>query len=255
MDGVNMVRPPSGGFIIRDKRAQEKLDQQRNWAFATPQDLMQNYMDQEVNRIYGLKQDGDPQTMMERYYKKMSGSATNQARGHNFFGQPQNDPTGNGESPPGDDVSGLWSGLPPSLKNLLGKNAAPGKPGGFSDLFGNPEDNSPEAIRERKERATQIDEFKKILDYQSPASLPEPPPVSGGGSFGAGGQNYFSGSAPAGGFNPGGSVFNPALAPAAPLSPIAPLAPGQPGLTTVTPAPAPVRLPPPVSFSSPQRKY
>lgn len=252
-------------------RGKDLVGQESDWAFRTPEDVINDYVMKEMLKMPQYGPDGrdlNKLSPVERYYERTHGPAGPPTGldllsvfGLQKAAAMQARETADSEAPvtlfevrlsaitdlssPNRDPSGARSDSALDLLNSAGKG------------------NLAEALLERKTQEDQMEALKQIWGFQQPAPTPnlsQPGFPSGlssiGGVEGLPGAVSVSVSEP---FVPAPLwEYSPAQAPAAPLMPAAPkapLLPGQidpsappPSLTATKPAPPPV-------FSVPQRRF
>jgi hypothetical protein len=240
----NSMKPPTplpGSPIIR---ANTRLDRNKNWGIMTSDEMMQSLI---VRNVYKQPRSGaeandlGPAASVESYSLQMfrQNSLTNRLRAYDFRG-------GSRETNRWDnaydalnsaDPFGAQAGRRILPGGPLSSDSNSGRPFSLSDFFRGGDDLSPDAIRERKALADHLDEFRRLLDPQTPgANVGAMNPATG--SSGVGGLGNSSAQRPGGSFSSLpekiNSVFVPPGVPVAPVAPVAPLAPGQ---TSPTPSP------------------
>jgi hypothetical protein len=158
------INRPQAGPVIRNKRAQEKLDREKNWAYLNPSDLSAPPSLEELLGVPEFDKNGQPKkkgTAIEKYYddqaRKYSGTNLVQARfgEENFFGsRSPDDPRAGGAQP--DEDSSLPEGLRESERGLrkLFDGSLTGSPfasepshSTFSDIFGLGTASPPDALQ------------------------------------------------------------------------------------------------------------
>jgi hypothetical protein len=256
--------PVAARVIIPSRRTRELLEQRRNWAFATPGDLVSDLTPEDVFNLQDEGTDGEAgskASAIERYYERLSGpghKTTSSYLNKDIFGSRKlagewDDPSATDNSIPLPGVSGnaewslrkLFDPAPDSSTFTLNSS-------GFSDIFGFNTDNSAtsERIRAQQAQQKQLEEFKKIWDIQpaSPAATASPvtdsmrqTPVSPGGLdiLSLTGQHKPAGSAS--GTPDTTSTYG---------------VPAQPSFAPVLPTATPVNnVPPQPTFIAPRRQF
>lgn len=259
---ASVPAPPPAPAVRRTKTL---LDDQSNWGFVTPEDVVQDYMAKEILRMPEYGADGQEKTPMspvERYYdRQMRGriDAGNVQRNSQTF-----------------SVDNLYhqAGTRSPAENLaqygINPNVLSGAAPDFSENRTRPEAlsgllgfrNNPLAsdlIKEQEANQRQMDAFRRALDFQPPTGAPNlPNPTAGVPERSRGWDNTSPILNPAMARDPFDSVggtYNSALATAAPAAPSAPAAPEAPGRQYTTPTVAPRLAPPKPDFSLPQRRF
>ncbi len=243
------------------------LDQESDWAFITPDDVINDYMMKQILKMPQYGPDGrdlSKLTPVQRYYERMShGGVATPATGLDvlsIFGI-QKTAVRSGETADSEPIT-VFGQRPSPLADFSSPiyDTSPARPDALSDLLSSArKEDLPGALRDRKVQEDQMEALKKIWGFQQPApgpGLSQPgfsPGVSSVGSVdslpAAGLRDPFV-TAPL-------SQYSPPLAPAAPQIPAYPKAPLPPGLLDPSAPPPslnPAKTAPPV-FSVPQRRF
>jgi hypothetical protein len=186
LSGSLRMPPPAGGGVIPSRRAREALDQRRNWAFTSPEEVIRDRALRDILNLpeYGLGNDeakglsnvGITYDRLLRGRTGMGGAGT----GFDPFnlrrpGDPRNRPTQH------EDGNPAWGGIGSSehsLKSLLnpesnvGVSPASVTPNSFLEAFGLTGDYSAretdaEQLRVREAQETQLKRFQALLDKTS----------------------------------------------------------------------------------------
>lgn len=228
--------PPSSN---RNPPAEPK----KHWSLTTPEEMMKSMIERDILK---LPPSGADQNEWTRPARK--GLATN--RWNSFDSQHRSGETNFFNAPGlarGQDRFGSFGGQRTGGWNT--DSYLTGRPSGFSDLFHQGEETSPEAMRERKAQLEQLEKFKKSFTTTMPGWAPARNSSSSSpGGFGAAPQVQPENS-------PGSLAKTPGPVFTLPSAPVAPSAPAGPGQSSLTPAPytpAPKIKP---SFSAPRRKF
>jgi hypothetical protein len=273
--GSQSMPPVPLPSLIPDKRTRQLLDDQKNWVFITPDDVIDKYMSQDFLRIPEFGPDGKERTSssaLERFYERLSRgrSVTNKPARYDLFGrQIQND--GQNDSESAQDLNSFNGSANPfaSMDDLSnpGLNPNSANRDALLDMMGLKNNRSRMTLedtrREQDAHDLQLEAFKKALDFQS---TPAPEAFNPAGN--AGGQN-FSWNVNSGGYAagsqrnpsdglPGAFTYSPSYSaiPRLPAYPTAPIAPGQPTFSTPLPTVTATRIgPPKPDFTIPQRKF
>jgi hypothetical protein len=234
-NGMKPLAPLPGSPIMR---ANSRLDRKKNWGLMTSDEMMQSLI---VRNVYKQPRFGagandlGPGASVESYSLQMSrqNSLTNRLTAYDFRGGSRETNRWDNASDAlnSDDPFAAQAGRRASPGSPLSSDLNAGRPSNLSDLFRAGDDMSPDAIRERKALADHLDEFRRLLDSQTPGANPGAMnPATG--TPGMGGLGNSSVSRPGSSFSSLpekiNSVFTP---PSVPVAPGAPLAPGQTSLT------------------------
>jgi hypothetical protein len=198
--GTPMMRPaPAPG--VSSKRLKELLEKREQWPFLEAEDYQSTPTLEEIFGIpeYGpngeVKEKASP---LERYYERMDRPATTRTNrmdnddftamdllhGRRTDGINQDLNIPGAANKPGASSPESENPLTQLLRGNPGNSLFPeranpsgpwGTPGQFGQ-FGQWNAESPEALRAQEMR---LEEYKRILDYQMPSSLPSSSPVSG----------------------------------------------------------------------------
>lgn len=270
-----MAPPPSGRVVVRSRRAREQADLDRNWAFATPEDLMQNYMAQQLLNLPEAGASilgGNPDSLIERFYQRGAKHIQTEADDASPFNpftltsNPGNQMDGAPLQNPG--ALSRFSGAQSPFQQLM-KNLTDGGQPGILDLVRQQQNYglTRDAVRDQQTRAAQahLDEFKQLFNVQSvaPSAVPgsQPTPSSSLSGLGVSESSLpsafspFSSLSQANPFETTRPTVNRAL-PQAPSAPVAPAAPSVSDTSSLTPAST---YSPPamthVDFTAPRRKF
>ncbi len=239
-----------------DRQTQDRLDLQRNWIFATPEELMRGPLSGNVLKPSGHNADGKesaPTTVMQRYYQRLTHTGDQANRSP---GSLKTTDTSGGEQAGKSDWSANpaanpLNALPASLRALIAPELNPGKPVSSGNFLPGTGGISPEQLRARREHEAQITEFKRIIDFEQPVTLtaakiaPLSKPASFNSSILSVPSTQHPNASPAGGTLYTGS----SAAPKAPAAPVAPT------LAPALLAPTPTRQMPPPPFTAPTRNF
>jgi hypothetical protein len=229
----NSMRPLPPPRVVRSgSSANRNGSTAKSWAIMTPDEMMQSLVERDVFKM--PRSDSGENGSDSSYQIFRHNSVTNR------FDSSDSLRGGSDTNRFGSESDFLRSYDPfgsQERRNLQGNSRNSSvfgdKPDSTWDFFKRTDDNSPEAIKERKAQVDRVDAFKKMLDTTASVSTPKsaiPQPSFG---FGTPAMNSSL-------FNPGSPSSVPVLAaPTAPTAPTAPLAPGQSPVVTYTPLPKP----------------
>jgi hypothetical protein len=275
LSGVMPLPPPSRGVTLPTRHTRELMDERRNWAFQTPEDLVREIAMRDILNLPTSEPEGDetrPATTMERFYERtwgMHNERNGTATGQNdyFLSSQKAEPDKKNFSPlrNGKPFSSLLDQRLLSLKSVqsLDSNTQlSDSDAGTSqllDAFGvranddRDDDLSPQKIAEKTREKQQFSQYQDLLNGITPVesslsgkSSPAVNPWSVGGTALTPATTLLNPFAAL-----PGSTVNPAL-----LPPTTPQSPVPSSLAPVPFATLPERTPPPrPNFSFPQRAF
>jgi hypothetical protein len=249
------------------RRTQQLWDDQKNWVFLTPGDVLNDYLVKEhlkAPEFDSLGREKSSVPAVERFYERLSDdrSSANSASGSFSFN------TDNDANP---ILSGISSELknPASSANTLSTvldnfNSMVMRPGGVADLSNAKNDElTPQEFREHNAQQRHLEAFSQALNYQSFQSqslMPTTTPSTPASQILSAWNNSSDAAQVRNPYDPSTGIYNPLLslaAPKAPVAPAKPMAPTRPNIydkpTTITTIP---RLTPAGSdFSVPKRNF
>jgi hypothetical protein len=249
--------------FVPTRRSQQWIDEQNNWAFLTPEDVVHDFMKKEIMRIPEYGPDGQEKSSgsaVERFYERISRSSnpTNVQSRYELFGGLKSDGNPNSRNV----GNPLASYETRSSSSIPGFDDPASRPNTLSDFFGSRKNSSDsEAAREREAQHDQMEAFRKALDFQQPSTpIVSFNPLTTPAVPGASSSPYsFANTTPVRNPYDPMTALNPVVAPTAPVAPSwqgGPLGPGQQNASTELPTLSGMRPPPPkADFSLPNRKF
>jgi hypothetical protein len=248
----NEMKPLAPMSVNPNPRANNKNSRR----LTASEEMMQNLIGRDVYkqpRPGGSTKDFGPGASADRYsMESRRNSLTNRLGAYDSrSGSAETNRWGDGLNAA--DAFATPSGSRMSPGGPLSSDLSIGRPSSLSDLFRTRDDQSPEAIRERRALANQLDEFKRLLDIPTVGGSSRPM-NPGTRTTSVGGSGNSLGPRPGSSFSSVpekvNSVFTP---PTAPTAPGAPLSPDQ---MNAPPKPQP-KPPKPTEqdIASPRRKF
>jgi hypothetical protein len=219
--------PPTAEVLINPRKPSNSLDPAKSWQFAPPDQMAERYIAQEILKIKDYDPDENatgPEAETARFYRRLfHGNATTN-RSNSFDGR-GHDKTGDSDSSDDNGLDGRTGDKKSGLLTDMLLSAPPAAPPlGLADVLARRAPETPEEIRAKKEQQAQIDQFRKIIDYDamSPLLSPSTPIAAMPSSGGNGTLPTTPGGMPSGGFaasplpsmpGPNPNVGAPSLAP------------------------------------------
>jgi hypothetical protein len=265
-------RAPVQGIVTPGRRALEEADDQRNWVFLSPEEIMQSFVFNQILKTPESEErqnETETSSAIDRFYERLSrpSNPTNVVAGRDILGrdivQERRETSALSEDDLYGAPRGLWSDPFGSRSDRQDDIAGADGRGSLdlADLL--VPRLTAEQLRAKESQELQLREFRQLLNLSTEATMgiSLPGSVPGLPTSAAPAGAYARGSLPPVGSGLGSlAPFQGPVGAIAPIQPNAPTAPmhyGESSLSPIAPVAQPARITPlpQPNFSPPQRPF